>query len=33
MLGRLPHQGWLATPSAADREAAESALHDTDAWA
>lgn len=31
-LGRLPHQGWLGWPasSAADREAIDQALHDTD---
>jgi iron complex transport system ATP-binding protein len=33
MLGRLPHQGWLAAPSAADRAAVTEALHATQAWA
>ena len=33
MLGRLPHQGWLAAPSAADRAAVERALRQTQAWA
>lgn len=32
MLGRLPHQPWLATPSAADRAAVEQALRATQAW-
>ena len=32
MLGRLPHQGWLSTPSAADRAAVERALHAVHAW-
>jgi len=32
MLGRLPHQRWLAAPSAADREAVERALRSTQAW-
>jgi iron complex transport system ATP-binding protein len=32
MLGRLPHQAWLAPPSAADREATEHALRATQAW-
>jgi iron complex transport system ATP-binding protein len=32
MLGRLPHQSWLAGPSAADRAAVEHALHLTQAW-
>lgn len=32
MLGRLPHQAWLAPPSAADRAAVERALHATQAW-
>jgi iron complex transport system ATP-binding protein len=32
MLGRLPHQPWLAAPSAADRAAVESALRTTQAW-
>ncbi|VUZ23618.1 Ferric enterobactin transport ATP-binding protein FepC [uncultured Comamonas sp.] len=33
MLGRLPHQGWLATPDAADHAAVAQALHATHAWA
>jgi iron complex transport system ATP-binding protein len=32
MLGRLPHQGWLAAPSAADRAAVRDALQTTQAW-
>lgn len=32
MLGRLPHQGWLAHPSAEDRLAVEQALRITQAW-
>ena len=32
MLGRLPHQAWLAAPSAADRAAVEMALRSTHAW-
>jgi iron complex transport system ATP-binding protein len=32
MLGRLPHQAWLAAPSAADRAAVEIALKSTHAW-
>ena len=32
MLGRLPHQRWLAGPSAADRAAVEQALRATQAW-
>jgi iron complex transport system ATP-binding protein len=32
MLGRLPHQAWLAPPSAADRQAVEQALQVTQAW-
>jgi iron complex transport system ATP-binding protein len=32
MLGRLPHQPWLAAPSAADRAAVEQALRATQAW-
>ena len=32
MLGRLPHQPWLSTPSAADRAAVEQALRATQAW-
>ncbi|HEY2257211.1 MAG TPA: ABC transporter ATP-binding protein [Variovorax sp.] len=32
MLGRLPHQRWLAAPSAADQAAVERALRSTQAW-
>jgi iron complex transport system ATP-binding protein len=32
MLGRLPHQPWLAPPSDADRAAVEEALRSTHAW-
>ena len=32
MLGRLPHQPWLAAPSAADRAAVEQALRACQAW-
>jgi len=32
MLGRLPHQAWLAPPSARDHEAVEQALRATQAW-
>ncbi|MDR7094276.1 iron complex transport system ATP-binding protein [Hydrogenophaga laconesensis] len=32
MLGRLPHQAWLAAPSDADRAAVEQALRATQAW-
>lgn len=32
MLGRLPHQDWLAAPNAADRAAVEQALRATHAW-
>ena len=32
MLGRLPHQPWLAPPSAADHAAVERCLRDTQAW-
>lgn len=32
MLGRLPHQGWLAAPSTADHAAVEQALNMTQAW-
>lgn len=32
MLGRLPHQAWLAPPNAADRAAVEQALRTTQAW-
>ena len=32
MLGRLPHQGWLAPASAADHAAVQQALRETHAW-
>lgn len=32
MLGRLPHQAWLAAPSATDHAAVEQALHATQTW-
>ncbi len=32
MLGRLPHQGWMAPPSAVDHAAVERALRTTQAW-
>ena len=32
MLGRLPHQPWLAAPSAEDHAAVEQALRSTQAW-
>jgi iron complex transport system ATP-binding protein len=32
MLGRLPHQAWLAPPGEADRTAVEQALRATQAW-
>ena len=32
MLGRLPHQAWLAPPSPADHAAVEQALRTTQAW-
>ena len=32
MLGRLPHQGWMAPPNAADHAAVEQALRTTQAW-
>jgi iron complex transport system ATP-binding protein len=32
MLGRLPHQPWLAAPAAADHAAVEQALRATQAW-
>lgn len=32
MLGRLPHQGWLAAPSQADHAAVEQALRQTQGW-
>lgn len=33
MLGRLPHQAWLASPNAQDVASVERALADTQAWA
>ncbi|MDO9405904.1 MAG: ABC transporter ATP-binding protein [Polaromonas sp.] len=33
MLGRLPHQPWLAPPSAADHDAVQRSLQATHAWA
>ena len=33
MLGRLPHQAWLAPPSAQDHEVVQACLHTTQAWA
>ena len=32
MLGRLPHQAWLAAPSAADHAAVQSAMQQTQSW-
>lgn len=32
MLGRLPHQAWLASPSAADAAAIERAMRQTQCW-
>ncbi|MCW5222949.1 ABC transporter ATP-binding protein [Verminephrobacter aporrectodeae subsp. tuberculatae] len=32
MLGRLPHQSWLAPPGPADHAAVAQALHSTQAW-
>ena len=32
MLGRLPHQAWLAPPTQADHAAVEQALRSTQAW-
>lgn len=32
MLGRLPHQGWLQPPGAADHAAVEQAMRQTQAW-
>ncbi len=32
MLGRLPHQAWLASPNEADQAAVEKALRRTQAW-
>jgi iron complex transport system ATP-binding protein len=32
LLGRLPHQAWLASPSAADHAAVEQTLRATQAW-
>jgi iron complex transport system ATP-binding protein len=33
MLGRLPHQAWLASPSAADHAAVQDAMQQTQCWA
>ncbi len=33
MLGRLPHQAWLASPSAQDRQAVQEAMEQTQSWA
>jgi iron complex transport system ATP-binding protein len=32
MLGRLPHQDWLGSPSASDREAVQAAMLETQCW-
>ena len=32
MLGRLPHQDWLGTPSREDRAAVEAAMRETQCW-
>jgi len=32
MLGRLPHQAWLAAPSAADHAAVQAAMRQTQSW-
>ncbi len=32
MLGRLPHQAWLAPPSSADRQAVHDAMAQTQSW-
>ncbi|MGZ5272190.1 MAG: ABC transporter ATP-binding protein [Ramlibacter sp.] len=32
MLGRLPHQAWLASPAAADDAAVETAMRQTQSW-
>ena len=32
MLGRLPHQDWLGSPSPADRAAVEEAMQETQCW-
>ncbi|MDB5900286.1 MAG: transporter ATP-binding protein [Ramlibacter sp.] len=32
MLGRLPHQHWLAGPGAADRAAVQAAMEETQSW-
>lgn len=32
MLGRLPHQDWLAAPSAQDEEAVREAMEETQSW-
>ncbi|HYE40292.1 MAG TPA: ABC transporter ATP-binding protein [Ramlibacter sp.] len=33
MLGRLPHQHWLAAPSAQDAQAVQAAMEETQCWA
>lgn len=33
MLGRLPHQSWLATPGTRDEEAVRAAMEETQSWA
>ncbi len=33
MLGRLPHQAWLAPPSGADQAAVQAAMQQTQSWA
>ena len=33
MLGRLPHQDWLGSPTAQDREAVREAMEETQCWA
>ena len=33
MLGRMPHQAWLAAPSAHDHAVVQACLHTTQAWA
>jgi iron complex transport system ATP-binding protein len=32
MLGRLPHQDWLGSPSEDDRAAVQAAMHETQCW-
>jgi iron complex transport system ATP-binding protein len=32
MLGRLPHQGWLASPASADYAAVQAAMEETQSW-